>query len=1129
MTRSPQQPVEAVRSELGLPELEQAVHAADPTAILIPPRILRRVIKQHASIPGFGLRVPHRKTYSISREELLAIVDPLDLDLAPDISLADRVILLARPTPQRIATMSADELLLKYWRMLFHARVHLAFDQLLTEGKFAADLLRQRIGEIGQSEFAEIRAVLRQEDYLLPPKSDLSTYVEFAAVYLELRYFADELLRSYFPELRDLGRIDDMLHSDIDGLGLLAATRLAVRARPSTARRSAARGGRPRRPACAGPTQSPRSGQLHRRGLDKAKRTAASGNIVRAAILRIQAAQHAGGDEALTARAAAGTDLQRLARRLHAACGFGAADIEEWTKALSPLLEYAARGIWTPEARLLYDLQKVCVDHERGIYALNLWPWIRSLGKQPLKRLLPGQRDVLVVKHLRGARDRLTVARLSERARRRLQGLFETAVHRTESKLRSNFRPAIDGALDRVRLIPQNLPERVARRKLVDELLDRIVERGFLTMSDLRDALSRNDLKLPDLDVTSLAQWLSGDQLLQADYELAGMLDGVYRRGETYLRLPLRLSSLAFGTRMGRFLTQYVAIPFGGAYLALEFAYHLLQLLQTHVVASEPLASVTATVPVQHDRLKWWSTVFVLGLFLEGLLHHRGFRALCLELLWSAGQAGHRVFVEFPTRVLNLPLVRALVASPYFRLFQRYLLKPAVISALLTAAVALFFNGATTLESAVGIFFAVNVLLNSRFGRNVDELVTDWAVNLWHKLRIHVFTALFRFIVEVFQRILETIERLLYTVDEWLRFKAGESTGTTVVKAVLTPIWRVIDYVIRFFVNLLIEPQINPIKHFPVVTVGHKIILPFLPHLTSILTAPLGKVLAGAIAGPTIFLLPGVFGFLVWELKENWRLYAVNRPPNLRPVIVGHHGETIIRFMRPGFRSGTLPKLYAKRRKVDRQAFSTGHWKASGKPSAGLLGVERHVRRFVQRELMTLLLESQGWQAGPLSVGEIQLGTNRILLELYSPNLGEQSLWIALEEHAGWLVAAVHERGWLDRLSRRQRRTLANALAGFYKLAGVDLVREQLEAQLQPTAHVYEIDERGLVVRRRARRRGRNRLPAARLASPVRPAGRLAARDRFAGPRGIGVCLRADFLAALALGLGTRPARGRSR
>ena len=283
--------------------------------------------------------------------------------------------------------------------------------------------------------------MLKQEDFLLPPRSDLSTYVEFVAVYLELRYFADDLVRSYFPELRDPARIDEIVLADIDGPGLLAATRLTGAPDPQQhveMLREAADRLQLRRP---GPAASTRSALLHRRALDKAKQSAARGNVVRAAILRMQAAQYAGDEAAASARAAAVADLLRLSRRLHAACGLGTADVDEWSRALAPLLEYAARGIWTPEARLLYDLQKVCLDHERGVYALNLWPWLWSLGKQPLKRPLPGQRDVLVVKHLRSARARLAAARLSERARRRVQGLFETAVHRTESKLRLDVSP----------------------------------------------------------------------------------------------------------------------------------------------------------------------------------------------------------------------------------------------------------------------------------------------------------------------------------------------------------------------------------------------------------------------------------------------------------------------------------------------------------------------------------------------------------------------------------------------------------------------------------------------------------------------------------------------------------------
>ena len=83
------------------------------------------------------------------------------------------------------------------------------------------------------------------------------------------------------------------------------------------------------------------------------------------------------------------------------------------------------------------------------------------------------------------------------------------------------------------------------------------------------------------------------------------------------------------------------------------------------------------------------------------------------------------------------------------------------------------------------------------------------------------------------------------------------------------------------------------------------------------------------VATLLITKMPGVFGFLVWELKENWKLYRANRATNLRPVMIGHHGETMLRLLRPGFHSGTLPKLFAKFTRIDaahssRRAMGTG-------------------------------------------------------------------------------------------------------------------------------------------------------------------------------------------------------------
>ena len=137
---------------------------------------------------------------------------------------------------------------------------------------------------------------------------------------------------------------------------------------------------------------------------------------------------------------------------------------QSWQESLFALVSQTPRGIWTVEARLLYDLQKVCVDHEREIYTVDLVEWALSWGRRPIKRHLPSQRDVLMLKHLHSAAKRLAAVRISDDQRRQLAVLVREAIDRVESRLRQRLRPRIDAALDEVGLMPQNLPERMAQR-----------------------------------------------------------------------------------------------------------------------------------------------------------------------------------------------------------------------------------------------------------------------------------------------------------------------------------------------------------------------------------------------------------------------------------------------------------------------------------------------------------------------------------------------------------------------------------------------------------------------------------------------------------------------------------------
>jgi hypothetical protein len=256
--------------------------------------------------------------------------------------------------------------------------------------------------------------------------------------------------------------------------------------------------------------------------------------------------------------------------------------------------------------------------------------------------------------------------------------------------------------------------------------------------------------------------------------------------------------------------------------------------------------------------------------------------------------------------------------------------------------------------------------------------------------------------------------------------------------------------------------------------------------------SPLGPIVANAIAGPTVFLLPSVFGFLVWELKENFRLYRENRPQILGPSIVGHHGETMSALMKPGFHSGTLPKLYAKLRAAARRSEGEQTSPALALVTSQKLGkgaqqraettrhgfqeslrdVEEAVRRFVERELAALLEASPRFPFGQVAVQGVELGSNRVLVRIACESVSMEPCELAFEEQSGLLVASIPSAGFIDALgagaagdkdTSEARVLVENAIAGLYKLAGVDLVREQIEAALGGCPP-YDIADEGLIV-----------------------------------------------------------------
>ncbi len=1020
--------------------------------VLLEDRALRRVIKKHRRLPGIGLQVPHARCYTLPRADLVALVERDELRVDPATLPADVAIIggsrgaLAAGDPGELS---------RAWRVIFHARIHQAFDELLAQGAITPASVRERINRIGQTEFDEIRSVLRQEDLLLPPADDTSTYGEFVALYLELQHFAPRSLDRTFPTL-DLARVDAAIALDFDGPALLATARPA---------------GAPEAPIIDEPAPPVRALDERAAVVDSSARTSASrarvkGNRARAAILSLRA-----GD-----RDMARQDLDELGARLARAVGAEAPG-PDWTDALLPVAELAATQRvlrFTPGARLLHDLQTACVVTEREIKVVDVTSWALSLGKRPVVRALPATREVRVAKHLHVAAKKVAECALpSAGEQQRLAAAVRDLVVRADAHVRVVLRPKIEAALDKVALHPDNLPERVAAKKLVDELLDQVVAVGRLSIGNLRDAISHNDLKMPDL---TLGRLRTGDELLRCDLALSQSLDGVYRRGEGYLRYLQKLSSVFFGTATGRLLTLYLILPLLGSFTVFKGLQEMIDLVAKHTHhAAQEIATFSSIAPGAQAMVRdvgavakearraapeiaTWTTIGSGAMFLFLLLHAPPFRRGVAFGLRMLGRGLRLVLFDAPRALLRRPLVRRFLASR----FTRWVIKPGVPAAIgLVVA-----DGRLRWPLTAGLFVLLALGLNSRVGRDAQEVVADGIVRSGRHLSSRIVPAVGRWILEIFAELRELLDRGLYRVDEWLRFKAGQSRLTLVVKGALGTVWSAIAYFLRLYINLFIEPGVNPIKHFPVVTVTAKLMVPLYPTLFSAISGPacrlMGEALGASFAGFTVFVMPGVAGFLVWELKENWKLYRQTRPKALPQVSIGHHGETMVGFLKPGFHSGTIPKRFTKLRRAAWKADERG----VAKHRDELHHIEQAIYNFADRELVAMLCEAAAFRIAGVAVRRVALGSNRVHIELACPSVSPEPARIAFEHQSGWTVASLPERGWIDLLAEDQRQIFEIALAGFYKRAGVDIVREQLEYALagDDPPPPYDISSEGLIV-----------------------------------------------------------------
>jgi hypothetical protein len=381
-------------------------------------------------------------------------------------------------------------------------------------------------------------------------------------------------------------------------------------------------------------------------------------------------------------------------------------------------------------------------------------------------------------------------------------------------------------------------------------------------------------------------------------------------------------------------------------------------------------------------------------------------------------------------------VVQRILASYAFCIVQDYVLRPVFLTAFL-AILARLLGFQWSHHVLLELTLLAALFLNSALGRFVAEVTTHYLMRLWRDLRIRVIGSLVQWTMDVFRELVTTLERMINLIDEWLRMRRGSSRMIRTFKLLGGFLWFIIAYVVIFVFTLLVEPQINPIKHFPVVTVSHKLILPTGPAIVQQLSSVLGTPLANTLVWTTIWLIPGVCGFLVWELKENWRLYRANRPRTIRCESIGSHGETMLRLLRPGFHSGTLPKAFsALRRAVQRGESSDG--KRFRRRWATIRRVEVDVQRFVERELLSLLTDDGFLAGAAISVRSVRSSTNRIDVELTCTMWPEQSTILTWAYVAGTLAGSVSPTGWVNHLQQGDLATLGAAVSGLFQRAGVE-------------------------------------------------------------------------------------------
>lgn len=1028
---------------------------------------LRKIIKAHR---GFGGLDRHSRAYAVPCAEAVSLGIPKVLGIRPD-ALPEWVILCADDDLRTAKSADPEAVGLIKEQAVFHARVHVVLEAKFRDDESSVAQMRARVHALGQVEFDEVRDALREDDAVLAPADERATYVEFAASYFEYFHFAPDLIDSTFPSLRDTARVLGVLRQDCDDAELLEA---AVVSEGPRSIRSAKAGGlsvgynthlaHAKLARSAKVTVSDSRAKAHL--VSAAARTSAEDDA--SAMLDCAVAACAS-DSAVVAEAERllADAAARLEKRLLAAAGVTNLSIRFVLVLLARLSTKVGR--YAPEGRALFALQRAVRAFERAERVVDIAGAAASLGRAKVVRPVPIVRSVRCYRALRDARTLGVRARLEFDNRALLLELLDALVDAAEDRIRVELRPRIAASLDRASIRPESAPERAARDKVIEELLDEVGRRGFLSFGSVRDALSRNQLKFPDLG--GVRSFFGTDPLLELDRCLAIALDGVYQTSDIYLRWMHLLGRALFANVFGRTILLTLIVPLGGAYTLLEAYAHLVlpHVSQHSVLRIAPLAR---------------TSVGVTALFVFGMLHSPGLRRALGQFFGLFWLLLGFIFVSVPRFLFKRTKLDLLLARPGARHALRVIAVPSLVA--LLVARALFrrhlLNHAAVGPLAIGAV-ALALLLWSRLGERLDELIFEQILPSGNRVGKRLLFGVGRVIADLFQAILDGIEGALHRVEELLRARGEEGPFHLLWKGAAGLLFAWVAYVIRLYVTVMIEPEVNPIKHVPVVTVAHKLTLPIMPdllHTLQGLARPLGPVVGGTIAAVTAFFAPSAFGFFAWELKETYKLYRGSRGRGLAATVIGAHGETMRGLLLPGFHSGTLPKVFRRLRRaaarehaeaLQRILAGTDVSKVGAKRSlrglrAEISTLEQRVRGFVMRDFCGLLLGATRWEHGRVDVRRVEVSPSRIRVKLRCAGLGGDDCVIAFEAQSERVIATLEEPGFVHALLARGGDSVTlfeNALFGLYHAAEVDFVREQVEANI-PRGRRYDFDDRGIVV-----------------------------------------------------------------